>query len=55
MSIPWIASQRSMVQRVKTVVVGESHISSVLQQQRQHIVTFLGYGVMQRRVTLGIL
>lgn len=53
--VPWIAAQRSVVQRVETIVVGESHVSSMLQQQRQHIITFLRDGVMERSVTFRIL
>lgn len=44
-----------MVQRVEAVVVGERDVSRVVQQQRQHVVPLLGYGVMQGRVTLGVL
>lgn len=44
-----------MMQRVETVVVSEGHVGAMLQQQRQHIVAFLGYGIMQGRIAFGIL
>lgn len=53
--LPWIASQGGVVQRVEPVVVGESHVSAVIQQQCQYVITLLRYRVMQRSIALGIL
>lgn len=44
-----------MVEGVEAVVVGQHDICVVLQKQRQHVVALLRYGVVQWRVTFGIL
>ncbi len=40
---------------VESVVVGDHDVCAALQQQSQHVVPFLGDGVVQRGVALGIL
>jgi len=37
---------------VESIVVGDTHISAMLQQQRQHVITFLADSIMQWSVTL---
>ncbi len=44
-----------MVERVEPVVVGDHDVGAPLQQQGQHVVPLLGYGVVQRGVAFRIL
>ena len=44
-----------MVEDVETVVVVHGDVGVGIQQHRQHVVTLLQYGVVQRRVALGVL
>lgn len=54
-TVPWVAAQRRVVQRVEAVIVGQRDVGAVVQQQRQHIVALLRNGVVQRRVAFRIL
>ncbi len=53
--LPRVPPERGVVERVEAVVVGDHDVCAPLQQQRQHVVTLLGDGVVQRGVALGIL
>ena len=44
-----------MVKGVESVVVGDHDVGAPLQEQGQHVVTFLGDGVVQGGVTLRVL
>lgn len=53
--LPGVASKGRVMQDVETIVVGDNDVSHVFQQQRQHVVSLLADGVMQRSISLGIL
>ena len=55
LNLPWVAAKSSVVQGVEPVVIGQHDVSIVVQQQRQHVVTLLGDGVVQWRITFRIL
>ena len=44
-----------MVEGIESIVVGQRYVGVVLDEKCQHIVAFFGNGIVQRRVTLGIL
>lgn len=50
--LPGVSTQGSMMQGIKPVVVGDGDIGTCLQQDGQHVIPFLAYGVMQGRVSL---
>lgn len=39
-----------MMQSIEPVIVGDGDISTSLQQHRQHVISLLAYGIMQRCV-----
>jgi len=41
-----------MMKRVESIIVSDAHIGSMLQQQCQHVITFLTDSIMQWSVTL---
>ena len=43
------------MKRVEAVVVGDHDVGVVVEQQREHVVAFLGDGVVKRSVTLRVL
>lgn len=53
--LPWISTERGVVQGVESVVVGQRDVGRVIQQNRQHVVPLLGNSVVQRSVAFGIL
>ena len=53
--LPWISAERRVVEGVEAIVVGEGDVSRMVQQQRQHVIALLGYGVVERRVALRVL
>lgn len=53
--LPWIASKCGVMQGVETIVVGQSHVGTILQQQRQHVIALLRYRIMKWRVAFRVL
>jgi hypothetical protein len=49
--LPWIATQRRMMQCVEAIVVCNTHVGCMFQQQSQHIVAFLADSVMKRCIS----
>ena len=52
---PWIASEGGVVKGVESVVVGERDVGIVVDEERQHVVPLLGYGVVERGVSFRVL
>jgi len=52
---PGIATKCCMMECVEAVVVSDAHVSRMLQQQRQHVITLLTDSIMQWGVTLRVL
>ena len=44
-----------MVEGVEPVVVGDEDVGAPLEEKREHVVTLLGDGVVERGVALGVL
>lgn len=55
MDSPWISPECGVMQGVETVVVGQGYVGVVVQEQRQHVVSFLRYGVVKWCITFQIL
>lgn len=47
-----VATQSSMVEDIEPVVVGNGDVCFTLHQQLYHIISLLGDGIMEGRVTL---
>ena len=54
-NLPWISSKRSMMQGVESIVIGDTDVRIVIQQQWQDIVAFLADGIVKGGVTFRIL
>jgi len=44
-----------MMKCVESIVVSDAHVRSMLQQKRQHVITFLTDSIMQWSVTFRVL
>lgn len=52
---PWVSTEGRIVQGVESIVVCQHNVCVVVQQQRQHVISFLRDGIVQGRVTLRVL
>lgn len=54
-TVPWVASQCSVMQRVETVVVGESDVGIVVDKKCQHVISLLGNGIVKWCISFRVL